>query len=339
MTIVVVGAGIGGLAVAAALARRGVNCVVLERSPSFSDGAGIQIAPNGAAVLQRLGVVLRPAARPVERQIRRWRDDSLIASVDLGEAYYTLRRSVLHRQLLAGVDVRPGVGCTGVNDRGDHVVVSLGDGTRMTADAVIGADGLRSVVRRAVVSDRLRPSGFTAYRAVVPATLDRVVVRLGPGSHLVSYPLGDGSMNVVAVVPTDVPLLEAFDGWHPAARDLLVGPFQRHELFDRPRAAWRRGRILLVGDAAHPMLPFVAQGACQALEDAEALAADLGGYPGARPARVARVAAAGLAAARDYHLPDGPSQRVRDLNQWARVPPAPPGTRSPASERSAAGGS
>ncbi|MDY7087441.1 MAG: FAD-dependent monooxygenase [Actinomycetota bacterium] len=329
--IVIVGAGIGGLATAAVLARRGLPSIVLERAAEAQgSGGGIQIAPNGSAVLHRLGLAqaLAGAARPVDRQIRRWRDDALIGTVELGDAavrrygspYYTLRRSRLHRMLLDLADVRFGVTCTGVNDRGDHVVVSLGDGTRLTAPFVIGADGLRSVVRRAVVADRLRSSGWVAHRAVVPASRvpghgERVIVRLGPGRHLVSYPLGDGSVNVVAVVSSTLAFdgRHVFDDWHPAARALVsAGSFTRHELFDRPRAAWRRGRVVLLGDAAHPLLPFLAQGACQALEDAEAIAAGVENYQAARAPRVARVAAAGLAGAREYHFDDGPSQQARD---------------------------
>ncbi|MBL7259402.1 FAD-dependent monooxygenase [Paractinoplanes lichenicola] len=325
--VVIVGAGIGGLATAAVLARRGVRCVVLERATGFADtGAGIQIAPNGSAVLHRLGLAgeLAGACRPAERQIRRWSDDATIGTVELGAAavrrygspYYTLRRSHLHRMLLGLVDVRFGAACTGVNDRGDHVVVSLEDGTRLTADVVIGADGLRSVVRRAVVADRLRASGWVAYRAVVPdfpAHGNRVIVRLGPGRHLVSYPLGDGSLNVVAVMPSSL-AAPSFDGWHCSALSLVscAGRFDRYELFDRPRSAWRRGRVVLLGDAAHPLLPFLAQGACQALEDAEAIAKGVENYQAVRASRVARVAAAGLAGAREYHFEDGPSQRARD---------------------------
>ncbi|GAB2606830.1 hypothetical protein Aab01nite_02040 [Paractinoplanes abujensis] len=324
--VVIVGAGIGGLAAAAVLARRGVRCMVLERARGVAGtGGGIQIAPNGSAVLHRLGLAekLARAGRPVERQIRRWSNDATIGTVELGAVaadrygspYYTLRRPYLHRMLLDLVDVRFGAACTGVNDRGDHVVVSLEDGSRLTASVVIGADGLRSVVRRAVVADRLRASGWVAYRAVVPdfpAHGNRVIVRLGPGRHLVSYPMGDGYLTIVAVMPvaSTAPMV---DGWSSAARSLVDRcQFARYELFDRPRAAWRRGRVVLMGDAAHPLLPFVAQGACQALEDAEAIAAGVENYQAVRASRVARVAAAGLAGAREYHFDDGPAQRARD---------------------------
>ncbi|MBU2665138.1 FAD-dependent monooxygenase [Actinoplanes bogorensis] len=404
MTIVIVGAGIGGLALAAALEGQ---CVVLERGPGPGGavGGGIQIAPNGAAVLHRLGFAgaLDVAARPVERQIRRWRDDSLLGRVPLqrhGLPYYTLRRSTLRQILLGAVGVHFGAACAGVEGPGvalaaraldygmpasgmspeslgppaagshrvrafdwgmpasherlaEDVRVVLADGTRVAASLVVGADGLHSAVRRAVIDDRLRYSGYVAYRAIVPGPGPgrRVVVRLGPGRHLVSYPV-DGGVNVVAIVPAATPpvsardvapseVLDAFPGWHPAGRELLASAvrFERHALFDRPRAAWRRGRVVLLGDAAHPMLPFVAQGACQALEDAAALAGDLDGYPGDRPSRAAPVVAAALSGVREYHLADGPEQIARDQRLAAAPPEIPAwaaGPRTPLRARSRA---
>ncbi|HET6481807.1 MAG TPA: FAD-dependent monooxygenase [Actinoplanes sp.] len=341
--VVIVGAGIGGLAAAAALGRQGVRCVVVERARTLPvAGGALQIAPNGSAVLHRLGLapLLAGAARPARRDLRRWRDDAQLGSVELGAAaserygspYYTLRRATLCRMLLDAAarhaDVRFGVSCAGVLNRGDRAVVLLADGTRLPADAVLGADGLRSVVRQSLVTDRPRYSGFAVYRATVPRESgDRIVVRLGPGRHCVSYPLDGGrSTNVVAVVRAamppaaarDVPareVLAAFAGWSPAMRDLLAaaGRFDRHGLFDRARPAWGRGRVVLLGDAAHPMLPFLAQGAGQALEDAATLAVTgFEGYRAARSARVARLSAAVLTGARDNHLDDGPAQRARD---------------------------
>ena len=338
--VVIVGAGIGGLAAAAALGRRGVPCLVVERNPTMPvTGAGIQIAPNGSAVLHRLGLAgeLAAAARPAAREIRRWRDDSLIGTVELGAAaeqrygspYYTLRRATLGRMLLQAAyrhgDVRFGLPCTAVNDRGDHAVVLLADGSRILADAVIGADGLHSVVRRTIVADQPRYSGWTVYRATSPESCDRIVVRLGPGRHCVSYPLDGGrGTNVVAAVPATAPeavrnvpaaeVAAAFAGWHPSVTRMLAaaGRFDRHPLHDRPRPAWQRGKTVLLGDAAHPLLPFLAQGACQALEDAETLAGGFDGYQSARASRVARVAAVSLAGARDHHLADGRSQQARD---------------------------
>ncbi len=214
------------------------------------------------------------------------------------------------------------------------------DGSRAYADAVIGADGLNSVIRRLLHADTVRYSGHSVYRAVISAeraswlsTPPRVVVWLGPGRHCVSYPIDGGrSLNLVATVPTPAPpsaarevsgceLLAAYAGWHPAVRGLfaVADRFDHHGLFDRPpMPVWHRDRLAVLGDAAHPMLPFIAQGAAQAIEDAEVLAAcagEPGGfarYEAIRRSRVERVYAVSRAGLHDHHLPDGPEQQLRD---------------------------
>ena len=352
--IAVIGAGIGGLTVAVALARRGIDCEVHERSGApGGPGGGIQLSPNAVAVLHRLGLgpALAGAVRPRARELRRWQDDSLLSRVGLdpraeqrfGAPYLTVRRAALSRALLAAAGpgrVRFGARCAGLHDTGDDVVLRFADGSQRRAGAVIGADGLHSVVRAAVHHDTVRYSGHTVYRAVFPAdrvgrlvTPPRVVVWLGPGRHCVAYPVDGGrSVNLVATVPEPVPptgirevagsdLLAAYSGWHPAVRGLLAvaGRFDHHGLFDRPALpAWQRGRVVLLGDAAHPMLPFIAQGAAQAIEDADVLAAHVhepGGftrYEAVRRAHVERVVAVARAGLHDHHLPDGPEQRARD---------------------------
>jgi len=379
MRIVVAGGGIGGLALAVALGRLGIGCVVLERDRVLgSAGGGLQLSPNGTAVLRRLGLgaALDGAFRPDGRQLRRWRDGGLIGRVPLGPAalsrygdpYVTLRRSTLRRLLYdAAGSTHLGRTAAALADHG----VTLSDGSHEPADVVIGADGLHSVVRPYLIADPPRFSGHVAYRAVVPAsvlsTVD-VLVWLGPGRHCVCYPIDDGRhLNLVATLPaTSAPppargvradeLLAAYAGWDPTVLGLLTaaGSFDRHPLFDRPAGGPRSwGRVALLGDAARPMLPFLAQGACQALEDAWHLgghlsaggaAADaLARYAADRGERASRVAEASRAGARDNHLPDGPAQRRRDRHlaaltlddmDWLYGPPSLTGTiRGPESAR------
>jgi salicylate hydroxylase len=349
--IVVAGGGIGGLALAIALGRRGMRCVVLERDRVLgSAGGGLQLSPNGTAVLRRLGLdaVLTGSFQPAGRQLRRWRDGGLLGRVPLGRSalsrygdpYVTLRRATLRRVLYEAAVKLPGV------------VIGLGTAVSAfpRADLVVGADGLHSVIRPHLVADRLRFSGHVAYRAVLPAsvfsTVD-VVIWFGPGQHCVCYPIDEGrSLNVVATLPAPAPppfargvrgeeLLAAYADWEPTVRGLLgaARSFDRHPLFERPAPGPRVGRgLALMGDAALPMLPFLAQGACQALEDADSLARRLApdaltpdaltpdalapealaGYAVDRGQRAERIAAASRAGARDNHLADGPEQRQRD---------------------------
>ncbi|MFI5897096.1 FAD-dependent monooxygenase [Actinoplanes sp. NPDC051513] len=361
--IAVVGAGIGGLTAAVGLARRGARCVVFERHRGIpEDGTGIQISPNAAAGLYGLGLeaAFATAVRPAGREIRRWRDDTVLGRTDLTRhevPYFTMRRAALVRALLDAVRreqgpdaVRFGRRCIGVRDEGDHVLVGFEDGTVTTADLVIGADGLRSAVGGAFRPDPPRYSGHVACRAVLPmeaarglAEPDRVVVWLGPDRHCVAYPIDGGRyLNLVVTTPADQPtaastvvsaasLLGEYRGWHPAVRGLigLARQLGRWPLYDRaPAPAPWRGRVALIGDAAHPMLPFLAQGAAQAIEDAVALAGCLhrpdgpGRFAAERLPRVRRVAEASHAGLRAYHLPDGTEQRRRDRAMTAARPEA-----------------
>ncbi|MFI5910818.1 FAD-dependent monooxygenase [Dactylosporangium sp. NPDC051541] len=304
--LTVAGAGVGGLTAAVSLAAHGVACTVVERAPALSaSGYGIQLPPNATRVLSALGLALEAfSSRPVAREIRRWSDGALLGRVPLGDAvverygapYLTLRRADL---LLALYNRFPGV----------HF------GRSWNSDApVIGADGLHSAVRGSLFADPLVPVGHTAYRAVLPPVTGFppvVTVWLGPGAHVVAYPI-PGGLNLVVVGHTSL------DGWHAPVRDLVraAGPMRGFALYTRPPLpAWHRDGAVVIGDAAHPMPPFLAQGAAQAIEDAFALPgflSDLAAFEALRRPRTDRVTAASLAGGEEYHLPDGLLQQRRD---------------------------
>lgn len=358
--IAVVGAGIAGLTVAAALARAGLRCQVFEQAGLLREtGAGVQVAPNAVRLLHRLGVGdrLGAVAVPVRAlEMRRWEDNSVLRSTPLqgceqrfGAPYYTVHRADLHRCLLELTGesaVHLGVACTGLAERADGVTLQFADGSSVTADAVIGADGVHSRIREHLVRDEPRYSGQSIYRALIPADRvpfppgePKVVIWLGPGRHCVSYPVSGGDhINLAATTPEPRAGVESWSapgrpedlagtyaGWNPEVRALTSAPdaVRRWALHDRdPLAGWSTERVSLVGDAAHPMLPFFAQGANQAIEDAVALAACLRAGPaiGAALARYARIRAprarevqrVSRANTVALHLPDGDEQRRRD---------------------------
>jgi len=324
--IVVVGGGIGGLAVTLGLARRGHRVTVLERRGEFTElGAGIQLAPNAFHALDRLGVGEAVRERAVFIEELRLFDGTTgerINAMPLSEAYRrrygnpyaVVHRTDLYRPLLeacrplANVELLTGCQVTGYEQdaTGATVVLAPGD-LRLTADAVLGADGLRSAVRAQLVGDgEPRVSGHTIYRSVIP--MERVPEELrsnavslwaGPKWHFVHYPISGGrALNLAATrddgateAVTGVPagragVLEEFPGLSPRARALLElgDDWHRWVLCDRdPVERWVDGRVALLGDAAHPMLQYAAQGACQALEDA-VLIGDLLGDAGDRAA-------------------------------------------------------
>ncbi|WP_171165438.1 FAD-dependent monooxygenase [Streptomyces sp. I05A-00742] len=317
--IAVVGGGIGGLATAAALRRQGVETVVHEQTPEpAATGAGVAIGANGHRVLRALGVdgaLAESAVAPLRIDFRHWRTGRSMAGLRLlgsyeerfGAPFWHLERAALQRALLRsadGVPVRFGARCTGVDRTRDGVVLRFADGSEAEADAVVGADGIHSAVRGAVFGpDGAVFSGASGYRALVP--LERLPhlpelaepvlwLWLGPGRHVVVYPVAGGRLlNFLAVVPdpawtveswvaegSTADLLAAFEGWHPALTSILAAADRpgRWALYDRePQRVWTRGRVTLLGDAAHAMLPHHGQGANQALEDAAVLAALLAG--------------------------------------------------------------
>ncbi len=292
--------------------------------------------------------------------LRRWEDDRELLVRPLGDAplrrygmpYFNVYRPDLIEVLARSVDGvarRFGTSVLDARTSDECAVVDLDTGEQLEADVVIGADGINSVVRGALFGDHpTRFTGWVAYRALIPreevAHL-RIEVgnRLGPNAHLVSYFVGANQryLNLVCVVhepdwsveswtePGDVATLRSyFSGWSPQLQsilDLVEAPIFKWALHDRtPLDRWTNGRIALLGDACHPMVPFMAQGACQALEDAAVLArcldlpegsdvaSALATYEATRRPRASAMQARSFDNATVYHHPDGDEQEQRD---------------------------
>ncbi len=358
-TVIVAGAGIGGLTAALCLARRGFRTLIIDQAGRLEEaGAGIQLSPNATRVLLTLGLEEALAAEVVSPravQIRSAPGRSL-ARVPLGDAaserygapYWTVHRGDLQRVLLDAVLAHPDVTLrlgTRAEDfvvHGHGVTVACRRGAAMqdeTGIALIAADGLWSTLRRRLGNDRAPVFGHrTAWRALVPAEQTAAVFRepevnlwLGRDAHLVHYPVKGGALvNVVAIVGDRLSgsgwsetgmrdeLLERFSArrWNHAARALLqqAEGWQKWALHDLPPLRrWGDGPVTMLGDAAHPTLPFLAQGAALAIEDAEVLAATLARQPSdaaaalrlyekTRRSRVARVQRAARRNGKVYHL-------------------------------------
>ncbi|MDX3111708.1 FAD-dependent monooxygenase [Nonomuraea angiospora] len=319
--VVVVGGGIGGLAAAFAQARAGRAVRVLERSAAFGEvGAGLQLGPNATRVLHRWGLLDQVTEKGVLPRRLVFRDaltGEELTHLDLGEGfrhryggpYVVAHRGDLHAVLLractdAGVELLNGRHVERV-DAG-RARTHCADGEVHEGDVVVAADGLQSVLRAQLVADQTHDSGFVAYRGMRPLPEDfdvsDVVAYLGPDCHFVQYALRGGELlNQVAVFRGPGDLEPAFDDCCEAIGKGL--PYlwrERHwPMLDRPpTGTWVRGRLALLGDAAHPMLQYLAQGACQAIEDAHELAEQsaagdwdraLAAYQEIRAPRTARV--------------------------------------------------
>ena len=346
---IVIGAGIGGLAAATALARRGVAVTVIEQAARIREvGAGLQVSPNGLAVLRALGLEKRLLGRGAVRgqavvmQAHDRAGD--VARLDLTrlppeQTYYFMHRADLIkvlRQAALEQNVSFEMGCTVQSVMPSETPqLTLTDGTTRRAELIVGADGIHSNARTALNgTDAAFFTGQVAWRATVPNTVshgDVAMVTMGPGRHLVSYPLRGGDMvNLVAVEErnewaeegwnhADDPahLRAAFDGFSGMAGEMIAAVktttlwgLHRHPV----AAVWQKDGVALLGDAAHPTLPFLAQGANMALEDAWVLAdhvarggvAALPDYQVARAPRVRRVIKAAEGNAWRYHLRAGP---------------------------------
>ncbi len=323
--VLVVGGGIGGLATALAVARAGREVQLVEQSPEFGEiGAGLQLGPNAMRAFDRLGVygaVAESAVFPARAVVRDAIEGSVLTTLDFGDTFVSRygypyvvahRRDVLDALLEAcraesNIRLENGRTAVAVRDTTDGAEVTFADGDIYTARLLIGADGIRSRVRRLLDTSEPSFSGHVAYRGAVPVddipervSADEVLLWIGPGVHLMQYPVRSGSMyNQVAVYERPGP--------NPAARgdvDELKAAFAPtceavHRsvsmidtsigwpVHDRvPMAGWSTAHSVLVGDAAHAMLQYLGQGACQALEDALELGASLSQHPDDLPAAV-----------------------------------------------------
>jgi len=344
--VTVIGAGIAGLAVSLALARRGARVRILEQAPELAEvGAGLQISPNGARVLEALGLGPALAAAGMRARAVRLlehRAGREVTRLDLTAArggYFFIHRADLQAMLAdaaraAGARIVTGAGVAAAGPCDVGWRLTLAGGGAEDAPLLIGADGLHSVLRPTLGNgETAHFTGQVAWRATVPTdapAAPEARVAMGPGRHLVTYPLRGGRLlNIVAVEERrawvreswsgrDDPgnLRAAFAGFAPALATPLqpVREVALWGLFRHPVARhWHdgAGRAAILGDAAHPTLPFLAQGANMALEDAWVLAAALdtrqatealAAYQAARAPRCTRIVAAAEANARNYHL-------------------------------------
>jgi salicylate hydroxylase len=373
-TLIVAGAGIGGLTASLALARQGFRVIVLEKAERLEEaGAGIQLSPNASRVLVDLGLQPRLALRAVTPDaisLMSARTGGEIIRLPLGDTatfqpgapYWVVHRADLQAALQAEVQSSPDIelrlGCqfedVGTHAKGLTVIQRSGTARQEElAVALIGADGIWSAVRHHLFPEvQPRFSGLIAWRGTLDATQlprdytsRRVQLWMGPNAHLVAYPIsGARQINVVVVVsgtwnrpgwsapgePNEVKSAFASARWHAVPRMLIgaVDGWRKWALFTVPDGGqWTDGAVALLGDAAHAMLPFAAQGAAMAIEDAAVLAKCLGEtqnqggptipaalkrYARLRRPRVVRLQRAARQAGRIYHLP-GPLAVARDL--------------------------
>ncbi len=359
MHLGIAGAGIGGLTLALACHQAGLRNITLYEQATEPEalGAGVQLSPNATRVLGALGLgaALKAIAfYPDAVHLRTWRAGYQLAMRPLGQfselrygaPYYHVHRGDLHGLLMeqarsrSGITLRTGVVCRGAgeDDEGPWLEV---DGERVRHDAVVGCDGIRSVVRQSLFQhSEPRFTGHVAWRGMVPR--ERLPARLippsatvwlGPGRHFVHYYVRRGELvNFVGVVETGrwteeswstpgdpAELARDFAGWHPMVRTLIEAAdgVYKWALYDHePLPAWSRGSITLLGDACHPMLPYLAQGAAMAIEDAWVLsrmldrwedhpAEGLTEYERYRRPRATKVQRSSREQGEMFHLPEG----------------------------------
>jgi salicylate hydroxylase len=363
MRIAVIGGGIGGLSAALQLLKAGLDVHVYEQAERISEiGAGIQISPNASRLLLRLDLKAAmdsAGIRPRAVHQRRWDNGDTLQLAPLGPEvettfgapYYHFHRGDLVTLLALALPqerlhVRHKL--VALEQKRNSVTARFENGVTAESDLLVGADGIHSRVRGLVFGpEKPRFTGCVAWRGLVPAERIRHLGIefvshnwMGPGGHVVHYWVSGGRMmNVVCVVEhgdwtreswtdkgevTDV--LARYEGWHPTVRGLISAFSETFiwALHDRAELpGWSAGRVTLLGDACHPMLPMMAQGAAQAIEDGAALAAllkampddiadALARYEALRKPRATKLQQASAANRTRFHLPDGDAQRARD---------------------------
>ncbi len=342
--VVIAGAGIGGLTAALALAQRGIQCVVIEKAPELAAvGAGVQLSPNASRILTGLGLrdaLAERATVPLAVTLNSVHAGGKVARLPLHQIddapYWVIRRADLQTVLRAAAETNPSIslrlGATvdGFTDHGDLTVQAAGKSFH--AAALIGADGVGSPIRQRLFPGSVpQASGRVAWRGLAERAMPGppgIQLWMGPSAHLVAYPVESGTRtNLVVTLPDgadgsadrtgeSIAAQLAETGWPVPPRDLVASAprLTRYPLLTvPPLSAWSAGRVALLGDAAHAMLPFAAQGAAMAIEDAAVLAGCLGDgstdipaalarYARLRSPRVARVAGAASQSGRIYHM-------------------------------------
>lgn len=316
LRIAIVGGGIGGLTLALALRQRGIEATVYEQASELSEiGAAVALSANATRELRRLGVldlIAGCSTEPSELIYRDWRKGHRIAAFPVhddlayqkrfGAPYFGIHRADLQRILsgaLAGAGLRLGHRLTELFEHDQAMSLSFANGRIAEADLVIGADGVRSLVRRYVTGgEETIYSGTSAFRGIVPAKQlpslpdpQAIQFWMGPGAHLLHYAIGERAQDVNFFAVVEGPktwshegwqapvepstALAPFKGWHPAVTEMVAAVEHRVRwgLFTvRPLRQWWRGRAVLLGDAAHAMVPHHGQGANTTIEDAITLA-------------------------------------------------------------------